>query len=75
MRVLLIEDDRMIGESVEEGLRAEHYAVDRVRDGVSASMALTNDVYDVVLLDLGLPKKQAWKYLKITVSKAELPLY
>ena len=64
MRVLLIEDDRMIGESVEEGLRAEHYAVDWVRDGLSASMALSNDVYDVVLLDLGLPKKAGLEVLK-----------
>ncbi|WP_394781126.1 response regulator [Undibacterium sp.] len=64
MRVLLIEDDRMIGESVEEGLRAENYAVDRVRDGEAASMALINDVYDVVLLDLGLPKKNGIEVLK-----------
>ena len=64
MRVLIIEDDRMIGESVEEGLKAENYAVDRVRDGDSASLALSNDVYDVVLLDLGLPKKGGMDVLK-----------
>ncbi|HTD07190.1 response regulator transcription factor [Undibacterium sp.] len=64
MRVLLIEDDRMIGESVEEGLRAENYAVDRVRDGIGASLALANDVYDVVLLDLGLPKKSGLEVLR-----------
>lgn len=64
MRVLLIEDDRMIGESVEEGLRAENYAVDRIRDGIGASLALANDVYDVVLLDLGLPKKNGLEVLK-----------
>ena len=64
MRVLLIEDDRMIGESVEESLRAEQYAVDRVRDGLSASLALKNDVYDVVLLDLGLPKKAGLDVLR-----------
>ncbi|MFZ6644362.1 response regulator transcription factor [Undibacterium sp. TJN25] len=64
MRVLVIEDDRMIGESVEEGLKAENYAVDRVRDGEAASMALINDVYDVVLLDLGLPKKSGIEVLK-----------
>lgn len=64
MRVLLIEDDRMIGESVEESLRAEQYAVDRVRDGDSATLALMNDVYDVILLDLGLPKKSGLDVLR-----------
>lgn len=64
MRVLLIEDDRMIGESVEESLRAERYVVDRVRDGENASLALMNDVYDVILLDLGLPKKSGLDVLR-----------
>ena len=58
MRLLLVEDDSMIGESVEEGLRGENYAVDWVRDGRAAELALSNGVYDLVLLDLGLPKKQ-----------------
>lgn len=58
MRVLLIEDDQMIGESVDEALRIQRYAVDWVHDGASATLALSNDVYDIVLLDLGLPKKQ-----------------
>lgn len=58
MRLLLVEDDPMIGESAEEGLRGENYAVDWVRDGRSAELALANRVYDIVLLDLGLPRKQ-----------------
>lgn len=58
MRLLLVEDDPMIGESAEEGLRSENYAVDWVRDGRSAELALANRVYDIVLLDLGLPRKQ-----------------
>lgn len=58
MRVLLIEDDLMIGESLEESLRNEHYAVDWVQDGHSASLALEHDLYDIVLLDLGLPRQQ-----------------
>ena len=57
MRILLVEYDEMIGESVEEGLKRQNYAVDWVRDGVGASMALRSEVYDLVLLDLGLPKK------------------
>ncbi|GAB2882076.1 response regulator [Microvirgula curvata] len=58
MRVLLVEDDRMIGESVEEGLRGEGYAVDWARDGISADIALRTTRYDLVLLDLGLPGRQ-----------------
>lgn len=58
MRLLLVEDDSMIGESLEEALRGEDYAVDWVRDGRSAELVLSNQVYDLALLDLGLPKKQ-----------------
>lgn len=63
MRLLLVEDDPMIGESIEEGLKGENYAVDWVRDGRSAELALGNQVYDLVLLDLGLPKKQGLEVL------------
>ncbi len=63
MRILLVEDDPMIGESVEEGLHGENYAVDWVRDGRAAELALSNQVYDLVLLDLGLPKKQGIEVL------------
>jgi two-component system response regulator QseB len=58
MRMLLVEDDPMIGESIEEGLRGECYAVDWVRDGHAAELAIGCHAYDLVLLDLGLPKKQ-----------------
>jgi len=64
MRLLLIEDDPMIGESMEEVLRRENYAVDWVHDGDSAWLALLQDVYDLVLLDLGLPKKQGMMVLQ-----------
>ncbi|MFZ6765694.1 response regulator [Undibacterium sp. Di26W] len=57
MRVLLVEDDPMIGESIEEALRGENYAVDWVRDGHSAELAFSTQSYDLMLLDLGLPKK------------------
>ena len=63
MRILLVEDDRMIGESVEEGLRGEGYAVDWVQDGVSAGLALRTTAYDLVLLDLGLPRQQGLSVL------------
>lgn len=63
MRVLLVEDDRMIGESVEESLRHEGYAVDWVTDGEAASLALGNQSYDAVLLDLGLPRRHGLEVL------------
>ncbi|ALM83795.1 response regulator [Bordetella sp. N] len=55
MRVLLIEDDKMIGESVRDGLRAEAYAVDWEKQVRGADLALRTTPYDAVLLDLGLP--------------------
>lgn len=64
MRLLLVEDDSMIGESISEALTNENYAVDWVRDGKSAELALANGVYDLLLLDLGLPKKQGLQVLK-----------
>lgn len=58
MRLLLAEDDAMIGESITEALISENYAVDWVRDGHTVELALDNGVYDLLLLDLGLPRKQ-----------------
>lgn len=63
MRVLLIEDDPMIGESLEEGLRKEHHAVDWVRDGRMAEIAILNHDYEILLLDLGLPGKSGMEVL------------
>lgn len=57
MRVLLVEDDRMIGEEIERSLRRSSYAVDWIRDGVSAIKALDTHAYEMVLLDLGLPRR------------------
>lgn len=64
MRVLLVEDDAMIGEAVLDVLRAEHYAVDWVRDGAMADTALRSESYDLVLLDLGLPKRDGLDVLR-----------
>ena len=64
MRLLLVEDDAMIGESIEEGLRHEGYAVDWVRDGQAAERAMVHVRYDLVLLDLGLPGKQGIEVLR-----------
>jgi len=64
MRLLLVEDDLMIGEAVLDALRSEHYAVDWVRDGVMADTALRTESYDLVLLDLGLPKRDGLDVLR-----------
>ena len=57
MRLLLVEDDRMLGSAVQRGLRQKGYAVDWVQDGEAAEVAAVTEPYDVVLLDLGLPRK------------------
>lgn len=64
MRVLLIEDDRMIGESVRIALRQGGSAVDWVRDGRAASAALATEQFDLVLLDLGLPERDGLDLLR-----------
>lgn len=64
MRLLLVEDDLMIGESVLDLLRAENYAVDWVKDGVMADTALLTQTYDLVLLDLGLPRRDGLAVLR-----------
>jgi two-component system, OmpR family, response regulator QseB len=57
MRLLLVEDDSMIGAGIQRGLRQEGYAVDWARDGRAAELALADQAYDLMLLDLGLPRK------------------
>ena len=64
MRLLLVEDDEMIGAAAREGLRQEGHAVDWVRDGAQAEAAAANGVYDLVLLDLGLPRRDGLTVLR-----------
>ncbi len=71
MRLLLVEDDTMIGESVLDLLRAEHYAVDWVKDGEMADTALRSQTYDLVLLDLGLPRRDGLAVLRGMRSRKE----
>jgi len=56
MRFLLVEDDRMIGDSLRAALRMEGHAVDWVRDAEAAGGTLASERFDLVLLDLGLPR-------------------
>ena len=64
MRLLLVEDDLMIGESVLDLLRDEGYAVDWVKDGDIALSVLESEAYDLILLDLGLPRCDGLTVLK-----------
>lgn len=64
MRVLLVEDDRMIGEALLQALRRQTYAADWVRDGEMALAALAAESYDLVLLDLGLPRRDGLAVLR-----------
>ncbi|MET0167282.1 MAG: response regulator transcription factor, partial [Vicinamibacterales bacterium] len=55
MRILLVEDDRLLGSSTRQGLEQEGFLVDWVTDGHSAATATGTQRYDVIVLDLGLP--------------------
>ncbi len=63
MRLLLVEDDRMIGENLRHALRGAGYAVDWVRDGRAADGTLATERFDLVLLDLGLPQRDGMEVL------------
>jgi two-component system, OmpR family, response regulator len=64
MRILLVEDDRMIGEAVSTALRDAAYALDWVQDGVTALQVLETGEHQGVLLDLGLPKRDGLEVLR-----------
>ncbi len=56
MRLLLVEDDELLGDGVKAGLMQNGYTVDWFKDGLSASQALDSETFDLIVLDLGLPK-------------------
>ena len=64
MRILLVEDDLMIGESLQQALKQSGHAVDWVQNGLTADKALTVEPYELVLLDLGLPGKSGIEVLR-----------
>jgi DNA-binding response OmpR family regulator len=71
MRVLLVEDDRMIGESLREALRQQGFAVDWVRDGRAADTVLASERFDAVLLDLGLPQRSGLDVLRALRARGD----
>jgi two-component system response regulator QseB len=64
MRLLLVEDDNMIGEAVRTGLRQEGFTVDWVREAEAGDVALRTEPYALLLLDLGLPRKSGLDWLR-----------
>jgi len=64
MRLLLVEDDQMVGQAVCAGLRQDGFAIDWVTDGEQATTALRVETFDLVLLDLGLPGKSGIEVLR-----------
>ncbi|HUX19218.1 MAG TPA: response regulator transcription factor [Acidithiobacillus sp.] len=75
MRILFVEDDRMIGEAITVALQDAAYAVDWVRDGETALRAIGNQEHQAVLLDLGLPKLDGREVLrKLRATGNTLPI-
>ncbi|MCB1894399.1 MAG: response regulator transcription factor [Zoogloeaceae bacterium] len=75
MRLLLVEDDPMVGAAVQRGLRQEGHAVDWVEDGVAAALALQDHPFELVLLDLGLPRRDGLALLaEIRASGNPVPV-
>ncbi|EIJ47616.1 two component transcriptional regulator [Herbaspirillum sp. GW103] len=75
MRVLLVEDDAMIGEAIQAALKDASYAVDWVKDGQLAVTTITSQHYDIALLDLGLPGKDGLDVLRsIRAKNIPIPL-
>lgn len=75
MRLLLVEDDPMIGEAIVAGLSATGYAVDWVRDGQAAEAAIAANPYALVLLDLGLPRRDGLAVLAdVRTRRVDVPV-
>jgi len=64
MRILLIEDDRLLGDAIQASLKQAGHAVDWTHDGIAAETALLTEDYAVAVLDLGLPRKGGLEVLK-----------
>ena len=75
MRILLVEDDALLGDGIRAGLKLADYAVDWVRDGEAARLALLDHSYKACVLDLGLPKCDGLSVLKdLRQSGNQLPV-
>jgi two-component system OmpR family response regulator/two-component system response regulator QseB len=64
MRILVVEDDALLGDAIQAGLKLAGYAVDWMKDGVSADQALLTEPYAAAVLDLGLPRLSGLEVLQ-----------
>ncbi|OHC91292.1 MAG: DNA-binding response regulator [Sideroxydans sp. RIFOXYB12_FULL_59_6] len=64
MRILVVEDDALLGDAIQAGLKLAGYAVDWMKDGVSADQALLTEPYAAAVLDLGLPRLSGLEVLR-----------
>lgn len=64
MRILLVEDDPLLGDGLAAGLRQHGFAVDWLKDGEAALAALAGERFDLMVLDLGLPKRSGMEVLR-----------
>jgi two-component system OmpR family response regulator/two-component system response regulator QseB len=71
MRILLVEDDPQLGDGLTIGLRQAGFAVDWVKDGNSADHALQSETFDLVVLDLGLPRLSGMEVLSRARSRRQ----
>lgn len=75
MRVLVVEDDALLGDAIQAGLKQSGYAVDWLRDGVAADLALSTEPYAAVVLDWGLPRLSGIEVLRrLRERKADIPV-
>lgn len=75
MRLLLAEDDSVLGDALSKSLRQSGYAVDWARNGQEADLALTDQVYSLAILDLGLPKMDGFEVLRrLRQRRSKLPV-
>lgn len=64
MRILVVEDDPLLGEALSVGMRQRGFAADWVRDGIAADLAMKNAAFSAVVLDLGLPRLSGMQLLR-----------
>ena len=73
MRILLAEDDALLGDALQVGLRQAGFDVDWARDGIAAENALAGAPYAALVLDLGLPRRSGDELLARLRAKNETP--
>lgn len=75
MRLLLVEDDRMLGHSLQQALQAQNYVVDWVETGLNALAALQAEHFDLAVMDLGLPGLDGIRVIEeARAQKLQLPI-